>query len=235
MDGSRNDVIEALEKARLIISSHGLASHLAGYNKDALARPVGDTTALRCSFLLNPNEPAYTDGNCEASLVIAYDASRFNHEGGVYDKYKRSVYVRLNSMTLITETTRLRENMVSALMMLCEMIETVLPQEITTVVMTPEEVQNKMEREKEQITARRIHKYIGKACIKNLRVWGKVRTSRLDDGFATAWGSMPEEQAYRYTESRVDRHGRVKYNREYFFSVMKTSSNEYYVTVRRTK
>lgn len=227
---------DALEKARAIVASHGLVKYMAGYTRNALAQPVNGATYLRYDLFLDPDKPSYASDNCSAALAISYEPNRERRDGGIYDDYTLKVSVRLNSMELRSEIAKARENMIASMLMLCDMVELVLPKKFTVTVMTAEEVVDQEVKSKEQDIARRIHRMIGKECVKNLRAGGRPKVTRIPNKYAETWGEMPKPGRYRYTDSAWSaRRGSERNRKDYVFTVSQYDSEYWYVSARRVK
>lgn len=228
-------ITEALEKARLIISAHGLVKHMPDYSKKDLGQPVNTNhSALRYEFLLDPTISSYSSENYSATFSVNYDGKQTERDGGIYYDLQLNTSVRLSAMELRSKNIVARENMISSLMMLCDMVELSLPKEITITVWTPEQLRDKRAREKEQIVARDIHHSIGKECIKNLRAGGKPKLTQIPHKYVERYGEMPPEGTYRYSTSKYSRRGGEKDRKDYVFSVVKYDTETWYVRARRT-
>lgn len=226
---------EALEQARLIIASHGMVNHMPGYSRDFLGRPVdNDAYNLQYDFLLDKNRPSYSGDNFSCSLIVSYNSSGdVERDGGIYRDYKAKTVVRANSAEMTASMFRVRENMVASLLMLCEMIEGVLPKQITITVYSAEEQQARKKRAHEQEIAQRIYNILGNECVKNLRVGGRSKLTRIPSRYAENWESMPELGQYHFTNSRWSRRIGERDRKDYVFAVMKHDEDSYYVSTRR--
>lgn len=231
----KTPIKEALEKARLIIASHGMVSHMPGYSRDYLGRPVEDDTySLQYDFLFDPTQPSYSGNNFSCSIVVSFSStSEIERNGGIYRDYKSRVVVRANSVEMAPKMFRVRENMVASLLMLCEMIEGVLPKELTVTVFSPEEHAERKQLTKEQEIGRRIYNIIGSECVKNLRTGGRAKLTRIPNRYAEVWESMPELGQYRFHTARWSRRDGEKDKKNYVFNVMKHDEDSYYISARR--
>lgn len=220
-------ISEALERARIIISSHGMMAHMPSYYRSILAQSVGSlhgTTCLQYEFLLDPKKSSYNDENHSCVLIVRYDGDNtVERDGGVYRDLVLKVSIRNASSIVTTASAPARENMLNSMLMLCEMIESALPSELTLTVKSPEVLTEERKVAHEQLVSSRIEYAVGKESLKNLRVGGRPRVVRIPDSYAEMHGSMPEPGRYRYDQvRRSDRRGRVKDRAEFLFVVSTT-------------
>ena len=215
---------EALEKAQLIVASHGMTNYMPKYSKSSLTNIVGDVDRLTFDFQLYPEKSSYDSNNFSCSLCIAYNYQRDEErEGGIYRDYAARVSIRLGSIDATLKTIAVRENMISTLTMLIEMIEAVIPPRITVTVMSPEDLKSKRQREHEQKIASQVFDTLGKDSVKNLRVNGKPKITRITEKYVEYYGSMPEPGRYRFNQIRyVNRRGVVKDQATFMFEVIKS-------------
>lgn len=226
----RTQIKEALEKARLVIASHGMVAHMPTYFKSSLMNPVTDSTdRLSYEFYLDPRKSAYSSDNYNCALNVFYSsAGDVERGGGIYSDNKLKVTIRIGSAEVYTNQLTARENMVASLAMLAQMIEATLPDAITTTVMTPEALKEKRQIAHEQTVAEKIFGIIGKDAVKNLRTGGKSRLIRIPEKYAETWGAMPEPGRYRFDQVRyVNRRGHVKDRAGYIFVVSKGYDDSY--------
>ncbi|MBM3194144.1 MAG: hypothetical protein FJZ60_00085 [Chlamydiae bacterium] len=219
----RSPIREALEKAKLIISSHGMVRHMPSYVKSSLANLVADSAErVSYEFYLYPKKTGYSPGNYNCALSVWYSSGQdVEREGGVYRDYAPLVMVRIGSAELSYAELQLRENMISSLAMLAELLETALPQKITLTVMTPEVLKQKKQSEHEQLVASQIFDVVGKESVSNLRKGGRPKLTRIPDRYSEVYRSMPEPGHYRFSHARrYDRYGHVKDRAEFVFVVV---------------
>lgn len=232
---SKTLIKDALEKARLIVSSHGLVNHMPTYSRDFLGRPVeNDASNLQFDFLLDPKRPSYAGDNFSCTILVYYGTSGdIERDGGIYRDYKSKVVVRANSVEMTPSMFRVRENMVASLLMLCEMIDDAIPKQIMVTVFSAEELAQRKQLAQEQETARRIYNVVGKECIKNLRVGKRPKLTRIPNRYAEVWERMPELGQYRFYIAHWSRRNGEKDRKNYVFNVMKHDEDSYYVSARR--
>lgn len=233
----RTQLKEALEKARLVIASHGMIAHMPSYYKSALMTPVANTSdRLSYEFYLDPNKSGYAADNYNCALNVYYQSSSdIERDGGIYRDFTSKISIRLGSSEITVDALSARENMIASLAMLAQVVEATIPKMITVTVMTPEDLKEKKRLEYEQKTARRIFDVVGKNSTKNLRTGGKPRISRIPEKYAEEYGSMPEVGRYRFDQiRRVDRSGRIVDRAGYLFVVSKMYDDSYVLRAART-
>lgn len=225
----RTPLKEALKKAQLIVAAHGMVRYMPQYSKNSLSNLVDDADRLTYEFLLHPQKSSYNNDNFSCTLCIVYNCERDDErEGGIYRDYNRRVSIRTGTSDMTLAGIKIRENMIASLTMLVEMIETVIPQRLTVTVMSPEDLREKRQREHEQSIASKIFNVVGKDAVKNLRVEGRPRITRLPDNYAEVNGSMPDIGRYRFEQIRyVNRHGQIKDRAGFIFSVNKSHDGSY--------
>jgi hypothetical protein len=226
----RTPIKEALEKARLIIASHGMISHMPSYIKSSLANPLNHLIEkISYEFYLDPLQPGYSMNNYNCALNVCYIPNNDEErDGGIYKDFNVRVSIRIGSADLRLQEILARENMISSLTLLGSMIESSIPKKITLMVMSPEDLKEKRKRTFEQQVAEQIFTVLGKESVRNLRKGGKPRHSRIPEKYSEVYGSMPEPGRYRYSQIRAhDRHGHVK-NRVEFVFIVNKSFNDFY-------
>lgn len=227
---NRTQIKEALEKARLVIASHGMVAHMPTYFKSSLMNPVSDyADSLSYEFYLDPNKSGYASDNYSCALNVFYrSAADVERDGGIYRDSKLRVTIRIGSADVTVHQLTARENMVASLGMLAQMIEATIPKTLTTTVMTPEALKEKRQIEHEQKVAAKIFEIIGKDAVKNLRTGGKSRLIRIPEKYAETWGAMPEPGRYRFDQVRyTNRRGQIKDRAGYVFVVSKGYDDSY--------
>ena len=206
----------ALKTAKALIGSHGLAAHMNKYNLDQLAREVyEDTSGFRIEFHLDPKASAWSDHNPSCTLLLNYVADpKGSHLGDdksmVLDSHLNlRVGSSANDMTL--ETLRRRESMISLLGMLCEMLSASLPAKVTSVIETPAEHADRVQRAMEQTVGQQIFAALGTEAFKGLRKNGSQRSFRLSPTYSSPDGKYPESGTYRFRHVRsTDSRGRPR-------------------------
>ena len=145
-------------------------------------------------------------------------------DGGIYRDHKRRLHIRYGSGEANFSDFKMRENFVSSLLMLCEMIESLTPENITVTVETPEEGVKRLRREFEQKIGSQIYDVLTKDDFKNLRKGGKARLSRIPDSYVSYYGSLPEQGTYAYKHvARRNRRGQILEYVDYVFRVHPSS------------
>lgn len=217
---------EALRTAKALIGAHGLVAHMNKYNRDNLSREVlHDTTGLRYEFLLDPNRNSWAAANPSCTVSVQYTSDpaggRVDASGGMVVDYALRITVSASATDMDVETFRQRESMMSMLGMLCEMLHASLPETMTLVMETAEELADKKQRSKEQLIGQEIFSNIGSAVLKGLRKGGAARTFRLTEQYHSTAGEYPAQGTYRFRHVRlVDRRGRPKDIAFYTFRVL---------------
>lgn len=227
---NRTQIKEALEKARLVIASHGMVAHMPSYFKSSLMNPVSDSTdRLSYEFYLDPNKSGYSSDNYNCALnILYYSASDVERDGGIYRDSKLRVTIRIGSAEVYVQQLTARENMVASLAMLAQMIEATLPQSITTTVVSPEALKERRQLEHEQNIAEKIFRITGKDAVNNLRTGGKSRLIRIPEKYAEIHGAMPDPGRYRFDQVRyINRRGQIKDRAGYVFVVSKGYDDSY--------
>jgi len=208
----RSPVKDALEKSRLIISSHGMVNYMPDYAKNSLMNPINEASSgLTFDFCLYPKKSIYDSNNCNCSLVVNYSSSGdIERDNGIYRDYICSVFVRMSSSELTLQMLKKRENMIELLFMLIEMIESIIPKKLTLTVTTPEQLKENKKIHHEQIISEQIFSIAGKNSILNLRKGGKSKTTLLSQKYAEVYGSMPAPGKYRFKHIKnVNRKGKI--------------------------
>lgn len=220
---------EALEKARLVVASHGMVNYMPQYSKNSLSNSADGIDRLTYEFLLYPNKSSYNNDNFSCTLCIAYNCEREEErDGGIYQDYNSRVSIRMGNGDMTLSGIKIRENMIASLTMLMEMIETIIPKRLTITVMSPDDLREKRQREHEQSIASQIFDVVGKDAVKNLRVNGKPRTTRLPDKYAEINGTMPDVGRYRFNQIRYrNRHGHITDRAGFIFSISKSYDGSY--------
>ena len=215
---------EALRAAKALIGSHGIVTHMNKYNRDLLAREIDPaTTGIRYEFQLDPTRNSWADNNPSCTLQVIYGAdpkgSRVASDGSlVVDNYLR-VGVSTSGTDMDVETLRRRENMVSLLGMLCEMLTVTLPQTLTLVMETPEIAAANARKAAEQKVGHEVYVNLGESAFKGLRRGGSSRSARLTAAYRSTDGKYPETGTYRYRHVRsIDSRGRP---REVFYYLIR--------------
>jgi len=232
----RTQLKEALEKARLVVASHGMAAHMPSYFKTALMTPVNDSTErLTYEFYLKPDISSYSSNNYSCALNVWYFSdSNVERNGGIYRDYTAKVLIRLGSADITLSELSARENMVSLLAMLAQMVKDTIPPKITATVMTPDVLKEKRQTEHEQKISEQIFRIVGKDALKNLRKGGKSRVSRLPEKYSEVFGTMPEVGRYRFEQvRRVNRRGSVIDRAGYVFFVSKSYDESHVLRAHR--
>ena len=233
--------IDALRLAKSLIGSHGIVFHMNKYNRDMLSHEVRpDSTGIRYDFLLDPQRDSWSDRNPSCSLSISYGSEskggRMDDAGAMVLDHQRRISISASGNDMDLETFRRRESMVSQLAMLCEMLESSLPQKITTVLETPEEVTDRKQRASEQLTSMNIVRELGESVLRGLRRGGRPRHKHIPDSYASAYGALPATGTYRYRHIKtVDRRGMPREIHYYTLTVYGGASSSPMVSIRRLK
>jgi len=199
-----------------MIASHGLVEHMNKYNRDTLAREITpECQHFRCEFHLDPTRSSWSDSNPSCTLLVSYNAdpngSRTAEDGStVMDSFLR-IRVGASGSDMDSRMLKSRESMVTMLGMLVEMLETMLPEKVTSLLETSVAAAERVQREAEQVVGRQIFDNLGEAAFKGLRSNGSARSFRLTPGYASADGKYPAPGTYRFKHVRYrDRKGYPK-------------------------
>ena len=203
----RSQIIEAFRTTKAIVMSHGIFEHMTDYNRKALASEVpSSATHLRFDFHLNPKESIWSTKNPGCGFTVSYscdhDAKYLAPNGDSVADNKRSITCRLSGDDMPLEIMRKREALIEQFMMLCSMLESVLPAKIVTVVESASELTERVKREAEQKIGHAIHSALGAPAFKGLRKGGKHRVVRIPSEYLAANESFPAPGSYRYTHVR---------------------------------
>lgn len=221
----RTKIKEALEKAQLIVASHGMVNYMPTHAKAALTQPINEyNDRISFDFFLNPKRAGYSSDNytCSISVLYAYH-SDVERDGGIYRDHTSRVSLRLGGGDVSLEQLEQRENMIQSLKMLMEMIAVSIPKSFVETVMTPDALKEKRQLQHEQTVASRIFDAVGKDAIKNLRTNGKPKVSLIPANYAETHGEMPEQGRYRFDHVKaVNRRGQVRDRAGFIFVVKKT-------------
>jgi hypothetical protein len=229
--------ISALQLAKTIIASHGLTAHMNKYSRDVLARSIDpSSTGIRYDFHLDPERTAWSTQNPSCSLSVAYshdqNSTRVDEQGNSVIDNDLRIGVSADTSNMDLRTFRQRESMMSMLSMLCELLESTLPQKITLVVSTAAEIAEKKQRGFEQTIGHAIVANIGVSNLKGLRAGGNPRTYRLSESYLSLDGKYPAAGTYRYDLVRsYARNGSPKEVVHYVIRVI--GSEGTLVTIRR--
>ncbi len=228
---------EALEKARLIVASHGMVNYMPQYARSLLTSYILDyQDSMSFEFFLDPQKTGYSSDNFTCTLNVRYSYDKdVERDGGVYRDYRSRVSLRISSCDLNMEALAKREQMVESLKMLVEMIESVVPKVIVGTVMTPEDLREKRQLAHEQKVAEQIFSVLGKDCIRNARTNGKPKTTVIPESFVNVYGMMPAPGRYRYDHVKYrTRSGNITDRAKYIFSVSKTYNESYVLRAFKT-
>ena len=230
----RTEIVKALKTAQTVVVSHGMASYIPERFKGSLTVEINEYNDFsQYEFYMRPKQSMWDSNNYSCALVVGYCPGQDTVvDGGTYRDYKRRLHIRYGSGEASIGDFKLRENFVSSLMMLCEMVESLTPESITITVETPEEGVKRLRREFEQNIGGRIHSSLDKKDFKNLRKGGKSRLVRIPDVYVNNWGSLPDPGTYAYKHIiRKDRGGRVAAFTKYLFRVQTSSDGGSYVKI----
>ena len=198
----RSSITAALNVARGLVLSHGIANHMNAYSRKQASAEISESAGVvRFDFVLDPNKSMWGSDNPCCSIVVGYAAdpkgARQHEDGSVVMDHFRYVTCRAGTEDINLARFREREAMLNNLVMLGEMIESVLPPSLTILIMSSEDAKEKRRREGEQLVGSLIHESIGAHSLKGLRKGGSSRVFRLH---MTA--SPPAEGRYEYTHIR---------------------------------
>lgn len=199
-----------------MIASHGLVEHMNKYNRDTLAREITpECQHFRCEFHLDPTRSSWSDSNPSCTLLVSYNAdpngARTAEDGStVMDSFLR-IRVGASGSDMDSRMLKSRESMVTMLSMLVEMLETMLPEKVTSLLETSAVAAERVQREAEQVVGRQIFDNLGEAAFKGLRAGGSARSFRLTPTYSSADGKFPSPGTYRFKHVRYrDRKGYPK-------------------------
>lgn len=198
----RSSIAAALNMAKGLVLSHGITNHMNAYARKQAAAEINEShSVIRFDFVLDPNKSMWGSDNPGCSIVVGYMADpkgvRQHEDGSLVMDHFRYVTCRAGTEDITLVRFREREVMLNNLVMLGEMIEAVLPQVATALVLSPEEAKEKSRREGEQLVGGLIHESIGSHSLKGLRKGGSSRVFRLH-----TMASLPAEGRYEYTHVR---------------------------------
>jgi hypothetical protein len=220
----RSPLMNALKLAKDVISTHGIIEYMNENSRNwALNRPVEDANdGIQFDFSLEPKKSPWDPANCGFCLRVNYTTDGVDREilGGVYRNYTRRVKVNYSSGEVTTNNFKQRENMLSSLLLLCEMLEAVLPERIQVTVLTEQEAAEKKKLLLEQKIATDIFNSVGPSSIKNLRKGGKGKIVRIPQTYVEEYGKFPETGDYRFHHvAQYDRRGFEKVTNTYILKV----------------
>ena len=228
----RSPLTNALRMAKDVISTHGIVQYMNENSKNwALNRPIEDPSdGIQFDFSLDPKKSPWDSYNCSFCLRVNYATDGIDREisGGVYRNYKRKVKINYSSAEVTTKNCKSRENLISSLLMLCEMLESLLPKDIQLTVFTEQEVLEKKKLFEEQKVSVDIFNSVGPSYIKNLRKGGKGKIARIPESYAQDHGSFPETGDYRFRyDHQYDRRGFPKKTNTYILKVTTQNNSSY--------
>lgn len=221
---------EALEKARLIVASHGMVNYMPQYARSSLTSYILDyQESVSFEFFLDPQKTGYSSDNFNCTLNVRYLYDKdVERDGGIYRDYRSRVSIRISSCDLTLEALTKRERMVESLKMLAEMVDSAVPKVIIGTIMSPEDLREKRQLAYEQKVAEQIFSILGKDCIRNVRTNGKPKTTVIPESFVNAYGTMPSPGRYRYDHVKYrTRSGNITDRAKYIFSVSKSYDESY--------
>lgn len=191
-------------RIKTIITSHGAVSYMRSYDRERLGREVNlDTRALRYDFCLDPESPSYSYDNFICSLGISYSSGgEYTCDDGLCCDYTRRVTLSHGSGEITSENLKRRENFISMILLLMEMIEAITPEKIKIVKKTPEVLVEEAKLAAEQRIAERIFAYVDRRDLKHLRVNGNGKLVKIHDSYVTDHGGNPPEGNYRFSLQR---------------------------------
>jgi len=216
----------ALRTAKTIIASHGISYHLNKYHRDQLARNTDDSSnGVRYDFQLDPARDSWHSSNPGCSICVNYVAEsssgKPDETGAIVLDSNLRVTVSATASDMNVEVFRQREEMISLLSMLCDILTATLPATVRSILETPEENVEKTRRRAEQAVGTKIVTNIGGVVeLKGLRRGGAGRSFRLTDSYSNTYGQYPDQGTYRYRHVKsVYRHGNPREITNYVFRV----------------
>lgn len=228
----------ALETARGIISAHGIINYMSDHSKNILAMPVSEgVTSLRFEFSLQPTQPSWAPSNSSCSLVIDYNGGKYYEvNGDTHRDFASKIRVTHSSGEITLAMLKARENMMSTVMLLLEMIDAVLPSKITVVTETAAQKAEAAHRELFRKIGGQIGTVLGHAALKGIRSGGKRRVKELSPDYIEKYGEMPADGAYPYRQvRRWNRRGDPTEAVQYTFFVRNTENNRTIVQIERVR
>jgi len=220
----RTPLTEALRTAKSVVMSHGIINYMnetsKKYQLDYLIDPNSDS--INFDFSIHPKKSVWDTSNSSCTLKFSYRMINGDEEifGALCRNYCRRITVSYGSSEISLKGFRERENLISSLMLLCEMLEAITPEKVQITVMTQEAVAEKKKRTFEQVAAARIFYSVDCSVMKNLRKGGNGKLTKLPESYLQEHGSFPETGDYRFNRvTRYDRRGRVKEAHDYILKV----------------
>ncbi|NBZ95433.1 MAG: hypothetical protein EBR40_03250 [Proteobacteria bacterium] len=220
-------VRSALEKAKLLVMSHGLMANMTPYSKSTLERKTFEEhdDSISFEFVLDPTKSSWDDDNFRMNLSVQYRTKGDVFiEGDRVRPSSRQIRFHWNSGSGTLEHLMRRESMMNNLLLLNELLVAALPEHVSWVVQTAAQIESEKKAEADKRTAYNIAAAIGKEAMRGLRTGGRSRTVFLTpaylESFAPGEGKYPEDGTYTYEQiRRTDRRGRVKESVNYRFRV----------------
>jgi len=191
---------EVLERARLIISSHGMSNYMPSYAKSTLVHQLHESCdKISYDFMLDPKKSSYSNDNfiCTLNVSYAYDCD-IERDEGIYRDYMRRISIRIGGGDVSLQMLKNREDMIESIKMLMEMIEVSIPKKIVHTVMTPSALKAKRQKAYEQQISSQIFSIVGKDAVRNVRTGGRPKISVLSQKYAEVYGSMPQPGKYHF-------------------------------------
>lgn len=202
----RTQIIQAIQLARSVITTHGIMSQMSEYNKNRLFRDSSspdEAEVIRCEFTLDPTRSTWDSNNCSCTINFSYIAATTREvDGGTYRDYVRRISFSTQGSDLDFAAFKSRENLISALNMIAEMLISLTPEQIVVTVETPEDGAIRRQKEHEQSVGSQIFHSLEKVATKNLRKGGKARLTRIPDSYLINYAKLPEAGSYRYIHVR---------------------------------
>lgn len=219
-------VKEALTAIRTMIGSHGASRYMNDRTKELLVQQTYDhEDRLRVEFVQDPKRSSWATNNPNIILTVAFlerDKPYQGPDGGMYRFLDRKISMGWSHCESPIAEFKRREDMVSNVGLLAELIEMATPESIVQTVMTPAEVEEKKRKEHNQILGRQLYKYVEDkkpGAFLGLRKGGKERRFMIESDFI---GTLePGTLSYMHVKS-YDRRGKIKDKVDFNMRLMKT-------------
>lgn len=228
----------ALETARGMIAAHGIVNYMSEHSKNILAMPVCDgVTSVRFEFSLHPAQASWSSSNASCALVVDYNGGNYyDVSGDTYRDFTSKIRVSHSSGEITLAMFKARENMMSTIMLLVEMINAVLPEKITVVTETAAQKAEVARNEFLRKIGNQIGKNLGYAAFKGIRSGGKRRIRELSTDYVEKHGEMPADGVYPYRQvRRWNRRGEPAEVAKYTIFVRNTENKRTIVQIERNK
>lgn len=195
---------DALEVVRGIVSAHGITHYMQAHSKNTLSHPLDlGTTSVRYEFSLDTSQPYWVANNPSCTLAIDYSGGdHYDVSGDTHRNYKAKIRLQYSSGEVSLQNMKPREDMMSTIMLVAEMINAVIPQKITVVTETFAQKEEASRQNAQRLIGDRIGKSYGRLAMKGIRSGGKKRTLTFPAAYLEKYGEPPPEGSYPFKQIR---------------------------------